>query len=230
MIVLTRPEQDSEIFAQELESSGFETFIEPMLSIAQVPHDPPDLTGYQALVFTSANAARHYNGAYDLPVFTVGEKTASALPVQETYNAKSDAAGLCDLIRANIIDTKKPLLHIRGRDVAFDMAEALSKEDITLDPLVVYEAKKTAELSERFLSGLRHEKYEAITFFSKRTAENFMRLADHHDVTSDLRVIKVLSISETVLMCVHSELWKETYIADNPDRKSMLDMIKRVCS
>lgn len=256
MIVLTRPIADAQSFAENLEGEGLQTLIEPMLDIKPIVHDMPDVSAYQGLVFTSANAVRLYEGSFDLPVFAVGDKTADAVrskvknipgtlkknnhssPHLILHNSRGGGEELVKLLcheferchkGQETKDKSKPYLHVRGAHVAQDLASALSDNGIRLDQLIVYDSVQSEGFSEKFIARLKRNEISVITFFSKRTAENFMRLAEKHNVIGYLSSIKALSISKTVLECVQPVYWKETYKALHPNGKSMLDKLKRVC-
>ena len=82
LIVITRPIEDAEDYAGELQAAGFKTFVEPMLSIEALDFEVPDLKDYDGLILTSANALRIYRenvGAVDLEisVYCVGKHTAA---------------------------------------------------------------------------------------------------------------------------------------------------------
>src|SRR5262249_3430191 len=85
--LVTRPEEDAAPLAAALAERGIDVTLEPLLSIHPLPDAPIDLTGVQALLFTSANGARSFAelaggrglpGWRDLPAFAVGDATATA--------------------------------------------------------------------------------------------------------------------------------------------------------
>lgn len=57
-ILVTRPRDDAEALAAELDQRGFPVMIQPMLEIRMLEGPPLDLDGVQALLFTSANGVR----------------------------------------------------------------------------------------------------------------------------------------------------------------------------
>ena len=94
--LVTRPEEDARAIAAELRAQGIETILAPMLSIVQRRDPKIDLSGIQALLFTSANGVRAFaaaSGARDLPVFAVGDATAGAARNAGFKNVEIDLAG-----------------------------------------------------------------------------------------------------------------------------------------
>ncbi len=229
VILITRPEGDAEVYALELEALGFKTLSEPMLEIEPATFAKPDLDRYQALIFTSARAVRLFCERVkerDLPVYVVGERTASEarkFGFDQVFDAGGTGDDLAALVAQNITDKFTPLLHVRGEHVARPLDEMLAGHGIKLEPLVVYTANKI----ERFSSGFSLKDVDAVTFFSKRTAGNFMRLIKASKNLAKLRHIKALCISEAVLKCVQPDVWEQTYVADTPDRRGMEALLGR---
>lgn len=231
LILITRPLHDARDFALELEQAGFETLIEPMLEIVPAPgFQAPDLSGYEGLLITSANALHVLavqSQERDIPVFTVGENTASA-GRQYGYQDIRIAGGNVDSL-ADMVKGSGPYLHIRGTHVTGDLSAMLSKKGVACDTLVAYEAVKVKSMSAACKTALENDNITAVTFFSKRTAENFMALAEENRLEHHLRTVKALSISENVLECVQPYAWEEAYAAENPGRSAMLELLKDVC-
>ena len=83
-VLVTRPHPDNEATARALRARGFEVLLAPMLRFEPValPDDPA--ADYAAIIVTSANALRAVEPQLagrrllELPLFAVGEHTASA--------------------------------------------------------------------------------------------------------------------------------------------------------
>src|SRR3954471_9211678 len=102
-VLVTRPHPDDETTAGALRARGFEVLQAPMLRFEPVPfHDDADAS-YSAVIVTSTNALRglapHLAGSrlLKLPLFAVGERTASAARdagFGNVMTAKGDAIAL----------------------------------------------------------------------------------------------------------------------------------------
>src|SRR5688572_29455279 len=101
-ILVTRPREDAERLAEQLEAKGHAIVIEPIFTIEPMPETPLDLDGVQALLLTSANGARAFgmrSPRRDLRVFAVGDATADAaraLGFSDVESAGGDVADLVD--------------------------------------------------------------------------------------------------------------------------------------
>lgn len=223
-VLITRPATEAMSTAQEFGKHGFSTLVSPMLEIMPVAFTLENPQSFQAFIFTSANAVRIFadaNPARGVPVYTVGEQTQVA-----AQDAGFTVAGCAhgnsvdlDILLAQAGQTRA--LHIRGEDVTAPLAGAQS--------LIVYKAQPVAEFSSGTAEKLRAGSVETVTFYSRRTALNFIKLAQQAGLDESLRRIKALCISNEVLECVQSEQWAHTYAAHEPSRKGMIDLLMRVC-
>ncbi len=228
LIIITRPEWQAHIFSSELEALGFVVFAQPVLEIETLIFDAPDMANYGAVIFTSANAVRVFTQHVDVrgvEAFAVGSRTAAvakAAGFALVHDAGGDAEDLAILVAETVVRDGKSLLHVRGEDVACSIKSLLADEGINVFELVVYRAKPTERFSREFLDILKDDRGLCVTFFSVRTVENFLRLAEQHDVLGRLKRAKALCISGGVLECVRPALWGQVYVSDTPDRMGMI--------
>lgn len=233
LVVITRPIEDAQDYAAELQAEGFQTFIEPMLAIEPVAFDAADLLEYDGVLVTSANAVHAYQRgggeiAPDIPVYCVGKHSAKAARDAGFQNVSSvDGVGV-DLL-AHVLAlpnaASQRFLHICGRHVAFPLVERLCGEGVQSNALVVYDAVQTEKFTDRFFDAVRAGDIAAVTFFSKRTAEAFISLARESDSGSLLGSIKSLSISSPVVECVRVLPWRASYVSKTPDRAGMMQLL-----
>lgn len=233
-ILITRPRGEAEKFAKEIEKEGFSALIAPMLEVVETPFALPDMGPYQGIILTSMHAARAVSVTKmqrDLPVFVVGAATEEILKNQnftDVSSAGANAAALARLIAVTVADRTKPLLYIRGADISFPMRETLAAEGFQVDELIVYSAEKKEDFSEEVKAAMRQGAIDAVVFFSRRTAENFMALAQKNGLLPALARIKSLSISPAVLECVRNYTWAGTYSAARPDGAGMVNLIRSI--
>src|SRR5450432_3615273 len=110
-VLVTRPDPDGEATASALRAKGLEVLLAPMLRFEPVAfHDDVD-AHYGAVIVTSANALRgiesHLKGhrLLELPLFAVGEHTASAARragFTHVISANGDATSLLDSVLARV--------------------------------------------------------------------------------------------------------------------------------
>lgn len=237
LVLITRPEEDAYLFAQELESEGFQTFIEPILAIKSLPVTMPDLGTYGAILLTSANGVRLLAASTnirDIPLYVVGphtQKTATEAGFFDVIPAGGTAESLLRTVknRAEAATAGKKFLHLRGEHVAKPLAPALRKAGFAVDELIMYRAVPANALTPRCIAALKNGDIDVATFFSRRSALNFLELVEKQGLSHALKNIKALSISASVLKCVQPGEWKSTHIAQTPDREGFLKVLRRLC-
>ncbi len=232
-VLITRPMPEAQGYARELCVSGFDVLCAPMLVVRERDFMTPHLPDYQGLVFTSAQAVRFFSNRVcgrDCRVFCVGDYTADVardLGFSVVYSAAGVAADLLPLVQG-YVDGGRPFLHVRGEVVARDLSEDFAALGLDLCPLIVYGADYVETMAEDCLEAIRAHEVRAVTFFSKRTAVNFMRIVEAEGALEDLRFIKVLCISRGVVECVRAELWAGVDVAVHPDRHGMFELLQKL--
>ena len=142
---VTRARPGADRTAGRLGALGFEPLVAPLLGIHALSATP-DLTGVQALAFTSANGVSAFAALSDartLPVLTVGDATARAAReagFATVRSADGDLAALAALIRAEAPGLT--LLHPSAAEPAGDLSVAVG-EAARVHSLPVYEARET---------------------------------------------------------------------------------------
>ncbi len=234
-IIITRPIDQGKEFAQLIMSKidnikATDIIFEPMLEIIHIDVDIGGVLKYDGVIVTSANAIHIIKKNPDLkniPFCCVGKKTAQKLKnigVQHIDIIAKTSAELLDIINKRRV---KNFLYLRGKDIFFDLAK---NSDFTVTEVVCYEAKKVDRFSNDFLKYMSDNKDGdcLIAFFSRRTAENFVRLLSilNRKNSVDLNKIHVLCISDSVLKCVDINLKKgRSFISVSPDVEGMLDAV-----
>lgn len=205
-VLITRPAEDVQRFADALREAGHEALIEPVLRIRMldVPLPAFDAT-VQALLITSAQAVRALavrTDRRDLRLLAVGPHSAEVargLGFLDVFQSDGDGIeGLNDLVRAQCNPKAGVLLHLAAEDLAGDLAGGLRQAGFTVQVTQLYRAEAIEALSEPLVAALCAGHVDAVTFFSKRSATIFERLAAPLDGIAWNRIVAV-AISPTVV-------------------------------
>ncbi len=230
-VLVTRPQPEGAALAADLAAHGFETIQAPMLEIGPVGGPPPDVAGVQAVVLTSAAAAR-FAGNNDallaLPVYAVGDATAeaaSAADFAEATSADGDATDLGRLVAGACDPAAGAILHLSGRAVAGDLGGILDAAGFTLRRHIVYEARPSEALPEAARSALAAAAIDAVLFFSPRSAATFVTLARRAEVAGGCRHALALCISAAVAEAAAALDWRAVECAARPGRAAMADLV-----
>ncbi len=142
---ITRARPGADHTAERLTELGFISVVTPLLEIR--PFDVrPDLTGIEALAFTSRNGVEAFvetSGAPALPVFAVGDATAAAARkagFTDIRSAGGDLYALAALIRAE--GAGMSFLHLAAAEPAGDLT-VLVGEAARIKTFAIYETLET---------------------------------------------------------------------------------------
>lgn len=142
---ITRARPGAEATATRLTGLGYRPVIAPLLEVRPL-RTAVDLTGIDALVFTSMNAVAVFTGlspARDRPVFAVGDATAGAA-IEAGFVSVRSADGDLSALAAVIREEAKglALLHPAAAQPAGDLS-VLVGEVAHVQTLCVYETVET---------------------------------------------------------------------------------------
>ena len=232
-VLVTRPQPAADELAEKLRREGFEVYLAPMTEYVEINAPIPDLNGYQAVVFTSAQgvnlfAQKHLERAPI--VFAVGEATAQAAAragFSRVYSAEGGGDEVADLIRAKKDDLHiKRILHLCGEDTAQDLGRQLQGDGVAVDRAPIYKAKFLDSLPEDVGRALAEGDVSTVTLFSARTAANFTRLLQNEDLKGVSADLEAVCISDRVAAEIRNLPWRAVRIARNPHLESVLDILR----
>ncbi len=238
--LLTRPRAESEALAVTLAAEGVESLIEPLIDIAPLPDVAIDLGGVQALLLTSANGARvlaaalpRNDAAFGLPVFAVGDATATAarqLGFAQVKAAGGDVQSLTALVEAQLSPDGGRLLHTAGRAVAGDLVGGLRASGFDALRIVLYEATAAETLSEGVRRALAAGGVDLALFFSPRTARVFVKLANDAALADAMPQVVALCLSDAVAQSLSVMRWRHVIVAGEPTLPAVIDAVRRAAT
>ena len=181
-VVVTRPEPDGERTAAKLRARGCEVLLAPLLRVEWLDSADLGCGPWDALVMTSANAARaiarHPRLAElaRLPVFTVGRRTADAARAAGFTAVESADGDERDLARL-IGGRGGALLYLAGEDRAGDLAADVAAQGGTVAIVEVYRAAKVVRFPAGVQAALLAGEVDGVLHFSRRSAEAYVDCA-----------------------------------------------------
>ena len=227
-VLVTRPRPDADALVQALAGRGVDTVAAPLLEIVLQDGPAPDLVGVQALLVTSANGVRAFAARSALrihPLFAVGDATAAAARAAGFRDVKSAGGNVGDLAALAIrqLDPMAgDLLHVAGTDVAGDLAGELAAAGFTLRRAVLYATHAATAMPEAAATALRAGQIDAVLFFSPRTADSFVTLAQDAGLGDACRRVGAICLSDAVATSARSLPWREIAVADAPTQAALL--------
>jgi uroporphyrinogen-III synthase len=207
-VLITRPREEAKALALRLEPLGFEPVIDPMIAVRFLADATVDVTDAQAIVFTSTNGVRALKTARGgnslprtLPVFAVGGTTAAAARAagfHEIIEGEGSIEGLARLIVARCPPSAGTVVHISGSVVARDLVPMLAPSGLRVTRAVLYESVQATTLRPETRAGFAAGEIAAALFFSPRTAQAFVKLADDAGLAASMGTVVAIALSPAV--------------------------------
>jgi uroporphyrinogen-III synthase len=222
-LLVLRPRPGADATARRARAIGLSPVIAPLFAVRQIDWHPPDPADFDAVLMTSANAARHGGQElfryFKLPLFAVGNATAQAAldaGFAKVVVGRGDGAAVVALAVAR---RRKRLLHLTGREhVEFDGGEA------SIEQRVVYASEAVDGLPSAAADALRAGAVALL--HSARAARLFGRLVDAAGL--DRRGIMLAGLSEAVVVAAGTG-WSATAAAPVPDDEALLAIAAGLC-
>ena len=231
-VLVTRPRDDAEAFAASLHFLGHTTVIEPLIDIVFLEGPPLDLTGVQALAFTSANGARaaaRRTGERRIRVIAVGPATAIEATMLGFVDVSLSNGEGVDGLSRSIVGALNPraglILHVTGTVTAGDLIGALTAAGFSARTERLYEARAADALSGALCAELVAGAIDAAAFFSPRTAALFAALIEAENLAATCRGITALALSGAVANALVSLPFREVRVALRPTAEGMLALL-----
>lgn len=213
-VLVLRPQPGADETAARARALGLEVVVAPLFSVRPVAWTPPDPAGFDAVMLTSASAARQASEGLapfkHLPCYAVGEATAAAARdtgFQDVRVGPDDGTGLL-LMMAD--DEAHAVFHPCGED---HLALELPGVAITRIPVYAAEAADSLPVPAEGMLALLH---------SPRAAKLFAGLA------GDRSQISIAAISARTARAA-GEGWQEVAVAPRPRDEALLELAARLC-
>jgi uroporphyrinogen-III synthase len=229
-MLVTRPDPDASDTAARLGALGIEGVPCPLLVHETLDVGLPDPKGFAALAVTSANALRALDERgvlsryLDLPLYAVGDRTAATArelgfaDVTSAHGAFADLAEL--LVHAPVAG---PIFYPAARDMSADLGKSLAPFGRMVITAEVYAMNPVTELPAGLAERLGGE-IEAALFYSKRTAQTFVRLVERGFDKPTRARFGVLCLSEAVAAPLLDAHFVRVGLADHPSEEAMMGL------
>lgn len=230
---ITRPAQDGEPLARDLLARGHESIVAPVMKVAFAP-DPPALGAPSLLVAASRNAIRAlvqhpgFEAVRNLPLAVVGPGTAAEASAQgfgHVIFGPGTGAKLAGEIAqydaARLVD----VCVVRGADMAFDIAAALSQRGIRARAVVLYRTEPADGLSEELRAAIGGGRLDGVLLFSPRTARFYLAQLTKAGLISAISGLRHYCLSHAVAQPLRERGIGLVDVSAKPNVKEMIELI-----
>lgn len=139
-LIVLRPEPGASVTVRQARALGLDAHGCPLFAVAPLAWTPPPIDMFDALILTSANAARHAGTALkryaSLPVHAVGEATADAARRAGLDMASAHTGGAQAMVDALAAGPVRRLLWLCGKDHT-----AINPGPLAIEAVAVYAAR-----------------------------------------------------------------------------------------
>ncbi len=232
-ILLLRHERASRKTAASLSERGYSVMTLPLSKIKTVSTRMPH-NNFDGVIFTSPLAPQILqgnnliSGIGDLPIYCVGEYTASCARqagFSHIEKVEKDANSLSRFVEK--LTRINRLLYPCGKERSFDFAGYLKSGNIQCVNWEIYANQLIFPNQDRIRHAL--EATDIVFLFSKRTASHFFDVAgdniDRENSHPDISSHVFIAISENVAACVPRKFQSNTYIAGDKSERAMIELI-----
>lgn len=236
-VIVTRPEHSGERTARRLMEMGHQPIGVPLSRPIHTPQAAKEALSVHAgpIAITSAEAVRAIEeiGPFlaphlTRPVFAVGKATAEKARkagFTTIHISEGNGADLANLITEHFDGASGAVLYLAGTPRAAGFETRLRELDISFR---VIECYHMAEIPYEagFLPRLFSEKRpQAVLLYSRRTAEQFLRLADVPTGPDVLKDLRILCLSPAIAELVPSAYHRNVAVASVPEEDSLLALL-----
>lgn len=228
-VLVTRPEPEASDTAARLRAIDLDPIVCSLLDFEPLPTSLPDAPGFAAMALTSANALRALQARgtldtyRDLVTYTVGDRTAAHAREHGIRDVRSAGGTLADL--AELLAHAKlagPVFYPAGREQTGDLAKSLAPYGVMVITAQVYAMNPIAALPLTVCDSMVNGDIKAALFYSRRTAETFVKLAGGGLGREAHTRLGMLCISENVAQPLVDAHFVRVSLADYPSEEAMM--------
>lgn len=229
-VLLTRPEED----CQELKAKLIiPTISSPLLKVTQTIKRVSLPDGVTDLIVTSARVfemVTNLKSMSHIPVWCVGEATATAAKnagFETIFQVNRSAQEILERIVHECPKDTSHFAHICGSVIHVNLTDALTKLGFKADRLVIYETEAADQLTKEATKIMQAGLIQQIPFFSLRTAEVFIEVANKSDWSDHLTKITALAHSEAIARVLRQLAWKEVICVTDLSAERIVEYYNR---
>lgn len=227
-VLVTRPTEDAQRTAAELQARGHEAVIAPLVEIRFRDGPPLALKDVQAILATSANGVRalaRRTPRRDLPVFAVGPQTAEAacaLGFLRVRNAQGDAAALAEAAKRWANPDGGVLFHPCAAQTKGGLAQTLRAAGFTIVNETFYDAVPLGELPAAAADALSRGAIAAALLFSPLSARALVAAVQRAGLAKACSGLEALCISQATADALAPLRFGAIRVAARPDQDAIL--------
>jgi uroporphyrinogen-III synthase len=217
-ILFTKSQNSSEILIKRFADKGHRITNFSILNIKPIIIPDINFKDFTAVIFTSSNAVynlKNIKNVSHLKCFCVGEETASAAKKIGFFNiqvAGGNYIELRDLIFKSCDKAKETFIYVRGEFISNDLDGDFKKQGYNLKSVTNYTAEPNLNIDHQLIEDLKNKLIDVIFIYSKRAADQLLKIILNHKIMDDLDNCSLNCISINVANTLKRLKWKRIKI------------------
>lgn len=219
-VVVLRPQPGADETAERARSLGLEPVVAPLFAVRPLAWQPPRARGFDAVLMTSANAARFAGAGLaplrGLPCYAVGARTAAAAREAGFAGLRIGGGDAAELLATMAADGIRRAFHPCGREHL-----ALDQPGLEIVRVPVYAADALDRLAPEAIDAARSG--AVVLLHSPRAAATFARLAQAWRGEAAIAAISPAAAEAA------GTGWRAVAVAGAPRDPALLEVAAKLC-
>jgi uroporphyrinogen-III synthase len=220
-ILFTKSQNSSEILIKKFTAKGHRVTIFSILNIKPIIIPDINFKDFTSAIFTSSNAVQNLKNIKNikninhLKCFCVGEETAEIakkIGFLNIVSAGGNYIKLRDLIFKSCDKAKENFIYVRGEFISNDLEGDFKKQGYNLKSATNYTAEPNLNIDHQLIEDLKNKLVDVIFVYSKRTADQLLKIILNHKITNELDNCSLNCISINVANTLKRLKWKRIKI------------------
>lgn len=233
-LLVTRPTHQAQKTIQALKALGHTCIEQPLLTVEPVQSRAPE-GPFKAAILTSANAIPALQKLWAdtpaalYPILATGRETrraAAAAGFANVHSADGSARNLVTQYPTFAeefgLATSDPVLYPCAENTAHDLPALLHNQARCL-PWPVYRAEEVDGFTEQVRQQLISGRIEAVLLYSRRTADNFVRLMNQTAISTGQ--IRTFVLSYDIFCALPAAMRDKSQYPERPEEQLLFDLL-----
>ena len=226
-ILLTRPLEDCSEMILKFQSLGNKVSHLPLLKIEKVKYEEPNLLEFKGIIFTSANAVKHFNVKKidkKISCFCVGnatEKKARGVGFQNVITAEGNVENLRELILQNFDQNDGKMIYVSGETISVDLDQQLVREGYKIERIISYRTIQNESFNDNFVKELKVNMPDIVYIYSQNSAVSFLKFIKMCQSETLWLNTNLMCIGEKTSSILNEIKWRKIFLF-NPGEEEFL--------
>ena len=129
---------------------------------------------------------------------------------------------LCELIFKTCEKTKEKFIYIRGEFVSNDLEKDFKEKGYVLESIINYTTEPNLNIDPKLIEDLKNKLVDVIFVYSKRAADQLLKIILNHKIANDLENCTLNCISINVANTLKRLKWKKIKIFSSGEEELSL--------